>query len=90
MCASHQYRQRMNGDPEGPLLGSTHSSESYWPTDDRRPWETVSDWCRRLDGYYNAALVVDGDVETYATDEAMLADWQKRGRPQARMLKVPR
>lgn len=32
-----------------------------WPTDDRRPGETVGDWCRRLDGYVNAPHGVDDD-----------------------------
>jgi hypothetical protein len=31
----------------------THGHERFWPVDDRRPWETVTEWCRRLDTYVN-------------------------------------
>lgn len=55
LCPTHLYRKRILGDESAePMVGNEHASESYWPTDDRRPWETVSDWCRRLDGYYGA------------------------------------
>lgn len=28
-------------------------SDRYWPTDRRRPDESIAAWCRRLDGYVN-------------------------------------
>lgn len=55
LCDHCQRRKNDFGDPEAPPRGNAGgSTRMAFPTDDRRPGESVFEWCRRLDGYYNA------------------------------------
>lgn len=48
-CSYHKESRRRNGDSPG-----NFTLFRFWPTDDRRPHESVPEWCARLDSYYNA------------------------------------
>lgn len=37
---------QQEGESEAQMAGR------FWPTDDRRPGETIAEWCRRLDSYH--------------------------------------
>lgn len=84
LCRRH-YDHARTGDIRPYDGDPTNSHHRWWPTDDRWPWETIPEWCARLDSYYNAVLVVGDNVETFPTAEAMVDAWQDLGRPPAHM-----
>ncbi len=49
---------------------------TFWPTDRRRPHESVTDWCRRLDTYPPPAAAVTPDVPVPACPRCGSRSWR--------------